>query len=83
MLRTAASEHSLLVTLEENVISGGFGESVVSYLNQTGCDVEVEQIALPDEYIEAGSVGVLKEETGIDEESIFRRIQTRMIGLII
>ncbi len=83
VLRTAASEHSLLVTLEENVISGGFGESVVSYLNQTGCDVEVEQIALPDEYIEAGSVGVLKEETGIDEESIFRRIQTRMIGLII
>jgi 1-deoxy-D-xylulose-5-phosphate synthase len=83
VLCTAASEHSLLVTLEENVISGGFGESVVSYLNQTGCDVEVEQIALPDEYIEAGSVGVLKEETGIDEESIFRRIQTRMIGLII
>ncbi len=83
VLAAAAREHLLLVTLEENVISGGFGESVVSYLNQTGSDVEVEQIALPDEYIEAGSVSVLKEETGIDAGSIFRRIQTRMIGLIV
>ena len=83
VLAAAAREHLLLVTLEENVISGGFGESVVSYLNQTGNDVEVEQIALPDEYIEAGSVSVLKEETGIDAGSIFRRIQTRMIGLIV
>ena len=82
-LRTSALEHTLLVTLEENVISGGFGQSVVSYLKQTECDVEVELIALEDEYIEEGCVSELKEETGIGEESIFRRIQTRMIGLIL
>ncbi len=83
VLAAAAREHLLLVTLEENVISGGFGQSVVSYLKQTGCDVEVELIALEDEYIEEGCVSELKEETGIGEESIFRRIQTRMIGLIL
>ena len=83
VLRTAASEHQLLVTLEENVQGGGFGQSVVSYLKQTGCSVDVEMIALEDEYIADGYDRVPREESGIGEESIFRRIQARMIGLIL
>ncbi len=79
-LRKAAMEHQLVVTLEENVASGGFGEAVISSLNEMGISVETERIALPDDYIEAGSVDLLKKETAIDADSIYKRICMRMIG---
>ena len=81
-LRIAASEHILLVTMEENVAAGGFGEHVVSCLSQSGIHAEVEQITLPDTYMDAGSAQLLRQQAGIDEQSILRRIQTRMIGHI-
>ena len=81
VLLQAARSHKLLVTLEENVEAGGFGSLVLSSLNDLGEHVLLERIALPDEYIEAGSVDLLKQETAMDVESIYKRIRTRMIGL--
>ena len=81
-LRIAASEHILLVTMEENVAAGGFGEHVVSCLSQSGIHAEVEQITLPDTYMDAGPAQLLRQQAGIDAQSILRRIQTRMIGHI-
>ncbi len=81
ILKNAVKEHRLLVTLEENVVTGGFGEAVISTLNELGLPAEVELIALPDEYIEAGSVELLKKETAIDADSIYKKIWVRMIGL--
>ena len=69
MLQYLAADHSMIVTMEENVKSGGFGEKVLEYYNETGADVQVLQIALPDDYIEHGNVDVLKQETCIDAES--------------
>ena len=69
--------HELLVTMEENVISGGFGEHVVRYVNESlPCDVKrnVINIAIPDEYVEHGNVEILRKETGIDKESVVKRI---------
>ena len=81
VLLEAARSHDLIVTLEENVERGGFGSMVVSCLNDFGEHISVERIALPDAYIEAGSVDLLKKETALDVESIYKRIRTRMIGL--
>ncbi len=72
-----AKDHRLVVTMEENVKSGGFGEKVLEYYNETGAGVQVLQVALPDDYIEHGNVNVLREETCIDAESIFKRIIAR------
>jgi 1-deoxy-D-xylulose-5-phosphate synthase len=74
MLTYLAQDHRLVVTMEENIKHGGFGEKVLEYYNETGADVEVLQAALPDEYIEHGNVDLLKQETCIDAESIFKRI---------
>jgi 1-deoxy-D-xylulose-5-phosphate synthase len=74
MLTYLAQDHRLVVTMEENIKNGGFGEKVLEYYNETGADVEVLQAALPDEYIEHGNVDLLKQETCIDAESIFKRI---------
>lgn len=74
MLDYLAKDHQLVVTMEENVKNGGFGEKVLEYYNETETDVKVLQIALPDDYIEHGNVEILKKEACIDAESIFKKI---------
>ena len=70
----AAGTHSLLVTMEENVLSGGFSEKVIDLMEANGNPAEVLPITLPDEYVEHGNVELLKKEVGIDTESIVRKI---------
>ncbi len=67
-------EHKLLVTMEENVASGGFGEKVMEYVNNQELGIKVINVAIPDEYIEHGNVDILKKECGIDAQSIVNRI---------
>lgn len=74
MLDGLVKDHRLVVTMEENVKSGGFGERVLEYYSETGSEIPVMQVALPDEYIEHGNVEVLKKEACIDAASIFKRI---------
>ena len=54
---------------------------MLACLNDMGIKVPLERVALPDAYIEAGSVELLKKETALDAESIYKKIRTRMIGL--
>lgn len=70
MIRSLAADHKLLVTMEENVTTGGFGERVVDYVTSNHIDLAVEKIALPDEYVEHGNVNILYKETKIDAESV-------------
>ncbi len=70
-----AGRHKLLVTLEENVATGGFGEQVSLSLNGI-CDPLV--IALPDAYVEHGNVDLLKTECGIDADGILEKIKNRL-----
>ena len=68
---------SLVVTLEENVISGGFGEQFRELLDErVPAEVRPKQlcVALPDAYIEHGNVDILKKEVELDTESIYYRI---------
>ncbi len=81
MLRRVAAEHDLIVTLEENVRTGGFGDHVLEYLNDIGSKAGVINIALPDDYVEHGNVDLLRKETCIDEESILKRIIACCTGM--
>ena len=72
--------HQLLVTLEENVYSGGFGEHVSSYVKENELDLDVMSVAIMDEYVEQGNVEILKKKLGLDAESIVKRIKKKMNG---
>lgn len=80
MIELAAKEHRLLVTIEENVCSGGYGETVLEYIHRKRLDVRILPIALPDDYIEHGSVDVLRREVMLDADSIVTRIITDYIS---
>lgn len=73
-IKELPAEHSLLVTMEENVQSGGFGEHVTEYVKTNGIALEVLTVALPDCYVEHGNVEVLKKELHVDAESVVKRI---------
>ena len=73
-VREACKKHKLIVTMEENVLSGGYGEKVRSFVDSLDKPVPVLNIAIPDEYVEHGNVEVLKREIGIDADSIVDKI---------
>ncbi|MCI9047674.1 MAG: 1-deoxy-D-xylulose-5-phosphate synthase [Hungatella sp.] len=72
-----ARNHEFVVTLEENVLKGGFGLEVTAYIHERYPQVKVLNVALPDAYVEHGNVSVLREGLGIDSDSIIRKIKTR------
>ncbi|MCR5209531.1 MAG: 1-deoxy-D-xylulose-5-phosphate synthase [Lachnospiraceae bacterium] len=77
MIDIAKKDHRLIVTLEENVISGGFGERFRELYDEKTREserVKMINIALPDAYIEHGNVDLLKKEVGLDMASVFAKI---------
>ena len=70
----ACENHSIVVTMEENVLSGGFGEKVRKVADESGFDGKLINIALPDEYVEHGNTEILKKELGVDAQSIAERL---------
>lgn len=74
MIRYLNKEHRLLVTMEENVISGGMGMAIARFMKVEKIDMDLINIALPDDYVEHGNVDILKKALKIDSESISERI---------
>ena len=73
-VKELAMSHRLIVTMEENVQSGGFGEHIVAYLNQEDVKAHILTIAIPDAYVEHGNVDKLKQELKIDALSVTEKI---------
>ena len=78
MIGKLSENHTLLVTMEENVESGGFGEKVRSYVDERKFTMGVLNVCVPDEYVEHGNVELLRKEIGIDADSIVAKIEKRM-----
>ena len=66
-----------ILTLEEGVCSGGFGEAVLSYMETHHKEVFVENITLPDAYVEHGDVSTLRKMLRIDSDSIIEGLEEK------
>ncbi|WP_289083550.1 1-deoxy-D-xylulose-5-phosphate synthase [uncultured Spongiibacter sp.] len=73
-----AATHSLIVTVEENVIAGGAGSAVTEYLHQRGVNVAVLQLGLPDTFVDHGNHLTLLSQLGLDAEGIAQSIQQQL-----
>ena len=80
MLLELTKEHKLVVTMEENVINGGFGEHVTEFLSQHVKKLSILNIAIRDDYVEHGNVDILRRELGIDAESIVDKILEKYLS---
>jgi 1-deoxy-D-xylulose-5-phosphate synthase len=78
-IRSLAEDHTLLVTMEENVISGGMGEHIAAFLAQERIPLAIQIAAIPNDFVEQGNVNKLKEVLRIDAQSIFEKIWKEVI----
>lgn len=75
LLDLLAEDHSLIVTVEENVQNGGFGQHVCSYMEEYHPDVQVLPVAILDRFIPHGGVDSLRAQIGLDASDIADRIK--------
>ena len=81
MLRSLADEYDLLVTLEENVLAGGFGEHVLRMLNGEQRKAAVETIGIRDCYIRHASVPEQRKLSGLDAASVYECVKKRLLTI--
>ncbi len=73
-----SASHKLIVTLEENSISGGAGSGVAEYLSAQGIVMPILHLGLPDRYIDHGKREKILAAIGLDTNGIIHSIQERM-----
>ncbi|MCI8561084.1 MAG: 1-deoxy-D-xylulose-5-phosphate synthase [Dorea sp.] len=73
-IKSLSRDHRLIAVIEENVGSGACSQRVLECVSSGNLPVRILSCSLPDQYVEHGSVDVLRRETGTDEESLTRRI---------
>ena len=75
--RLSEKGYRKILTLEEGVRAGGFGEAVLSYMETHHKEVFVENITLPDAYVEHGDVSTLRKMLRIDSDSIIEELEEK------
>ena len=78
LVDTLARSHTLLVTVEENVVMGGAGSAVLECLQQLGHAVHVLQLGLPDSFVDQGDPALQLKACGLDKDGLIRSIKQRL-----
>ena len=81
LLDQLAKDHSLIVTVEENVQNGGFGQHVCGYMEEQHSGVQVLPVAIPDCFVAHGSVDSLRAKLELNESAIADRIKKTLEGI--
>jgi 1-deoxy-D-xylulose-5-phosphate synthase len=76
LIERLAAEHDLLVTVEENVLAGGFGSAVLEEMAARDVlgETRVLRIGLPDHYVTHGKPALIREEVGLTPEALADRV---------
>jgi 1-deoxy-D-xylulose-5-phosphate synthase len=76
LVETLAADHDLIVTVEENVLAGGFGSAVLEHLADVDLlgRTRVLRVGLPDRYVTHGKPALLREEVGLTAEAVADRV---------
>lgn len=74
LIEELAQNHSLLVTMEENVEHGGYGQSVASFICDHNLDLRHINISVKDNFVEHGKVYELYQRLGLDPQSVYEKI---------
>lgn len=78
LIEELAFEHQIIVTMEENVEHGGFGQNVASFLCDRRLPVKHINVSIKDMFVEHGKVYELYKRLGLDPQSIFNKIMAEL-----
>ncbi len=76
LLKQVAAKTRRILTLEENVVIGGFGSGVGEALNRAGLSTPLKSVGIPDAFITHGSQATLRKSLELDRDGIVRTIRT-------
>ena len=81
LVASLVEEHDVLVTVEENVLAGGFGSAVVEHMADADLlgDVRVLRFGLPDRYVTHGKPALLREEVGLTPEAVAEQVAAAVL----
>jgi 1-deoxy-D-xylulose-5-phosphate synthase len=68
-----AKTHSLLITVEENVVAGGAGSAVAEFLTEQGLEIEIRHVAIDDRFIDHASQGETRADAGLSCDDILSK----------
>jgi 1-deoxy-D-xylulose-5-phosphate synthase len=76
LVAALAADHDVLVTVEENVLGGGFGAAVLEALadRDLAGEARLLRFGLPDRYVTHGKPALLREEVGLTPEAVAKRV---------
>jgi 1-deoxy-D-xylulose-5-phosphate synthase len=76
LIERLATEHDLVVTVEENVLAGGFGSAVLEEMAERDVlgGTRVLRVGLPDRYVTHGKPALIREEVGLTPEALADRV---------
>jgi 1-deoxy-D-xylulose-5-phosphate synthase len=78
LIEKLAADHDLLVTIEENVLAGGFGSGVLEHVEDAFTDgserARVLRVGLPDRYVTHGKPALLREEVGFTGQGVAEKV---------
>jgi 1-deoxy-D-xylulose-5-phosphate synthase len=83
LIERLASDHELVVTIEENVLPGGFGAAVLEHAEDAFAErdarrARILRVGLPDRYVTHGKPALLREEVGLTGEAVAERVTSAL-----
>jgi 1-deoxy-D-xylulose-5-phosphate synthase len=75
LLHNIFNNHSLILTVEDGCIKGGFGSAILEFAAEHRYKNPIKILGIPDHFIEHGSVKELQHQTGLDPEGIAKAIE--------
>jgi 1-deoxy-D-xylulose-5-phosphate synthase len=70
LLKKIFRKHTLVITVEDGIISGGFGSAIIEFMTDHGFNARVKRLGVPDRFIDHGTQEELHHECGFDEDGI-------------
>jgi 1-deoxy-D-xylulose-5-phosphate synthase len=75
LIRNLPSKFKKIIIVEENVVSGGYGSSILEFVNNEKLNLNIKIIGLPDKFIEHGSRSLLLDKYGLSKRNIIKVVK--------
>ena len=75
VLHDVFQQFNRIITVEDGVITGGFGSAVIEFMADNNYKADVKRLGIPDKFIEHGTVEQLRKDCGFDVQGIYNTVK--------
>ncbi|NBC83064.1 MAG: 1-deoxy-D-xylulose-5-phosphate synthase [Bacteroidetes bacterium] len=83
LLHQVFAKYKYVVTIEDGTVVGGFGSAVVEFMVENGYQSTLKRMGIPDRFVDHGSPEQLRQECGLDEDSIYKEVKKLLVPKVL